>query len=248
MSNYIKWIGAGLGWALAGPIGAFLGMILGNVVDNANKEESFHKRAYKSNQAKRKNTKPGDFELSFLILSAIVIKSDGIVDKRELSFVRNYFIKIYGKTKAEYTFKMFNSIFKKKIPTTVVCKQIRENMDHASRLQLIHFLFGVANADGRINNSEIEEIRKIAGYLYINMADFDSIKSMFVDPVANAYKILELEKSASTTEIKIAYRKMVKKYHPDKVRHLGIEHQKGAEEKFKQVQKAYETIQKERGL
>lgn len=41
---------------------------------------------------------------------------------------------------------------------------------------------------------------------------------------------------------------MVKKYHPDKLQHLGEEHVKGAEEKFKQVQKAYEQIQKERGL
>jgi DnaJ like chaperone protein len=41
---------------------------------------------------------------------------------------------------------------------------------------------------------------------------------------------------------------MAKKFHPDKVRHLGEEHQKGAEEKFKRIQKAYEVIQAERGL
>ncbi len=248
MSDYVKWIGAGLGWALAGPIGAIFGLILGSAVDKANKEETQQKRTRRTNQTKRQNTKPGDFELSFLILSAIVIKADGKIDKRELDFVRQYFTKLYGKTKAERAFKMFNSIIKKKVPTTTVCKQIRENMDHASRLQLIHFLFGIAKADGEVHYKEIEEIRKIAGYLYISMADFESIKAMFIDPVMDAYKVLEIEKTASITEIKIAYRKMVKKYHPDKVRHLGAEHQKGAEEKFKQVQKAYEIIQKERGL
>ena len=41
---------------------------------------------------------------------------------------------------------------------------------------------------------------------------------------------------------------MAKKYHPDKVMHLGKEHQKGAEEKFRQVQGAYEQLQKERGF
>ena len=248
MSNYIKWIGAGLGWALAGPIGAIFGLILGNAVDIANEEDKHKKQTRKTNQTKRENTKPGDFELSFLILSAIVIKADGKVDKRELDFVRAYFIDLYGKTKARNAFKMFNGIIKKKVPTTKVCKQIRENMDHASRLQLIHFLFGVAKADGEIHHKEIEEIKKIAGYLYISMVDFESIKAMFIDPVIDAYKVLEIEKTASDTEIKIAYRKMVKKYHPDKVRHLGAEYQKGAEEKFKQVQKAYEIIQKKRGL
>lgn len=248
MSDYVKWIGAGLGWAIAGPIGAIFGLILGNVVDGVNEEKTHQNRKRKSNQYKRQNTKPGDFELSFLILSAIVIKADGKIDKRELNFVRKYFIELYGTVKAQESFKLFNSIIKKKVPTTTVCKQISDNMDHASRLQLIHFLFGIAKADGEVHYKEIDEIRKIAGYLYISMVDFESIKTMFVDPIMDAYKVLEINKTASLTEIKIAYRKMAKKHHPDKVRHLGIEHQKGAEEKFKQVQKAYETIQKERGL
>jgi DnaJ like chaperone protein len=41
---------------------------------------------------------------------------------------------------------------------------------------------------------------------------------------------------------------LAKKYHPDKVIHLGKEHLEGAEVKFRQVQQAYETIQKERGF
>jgi len=246
MSEYVKWIGAGLGWALGGPIGAIFGLILGNAVDKANKNESSkHKR---SDQEKKQNTKSGDFELSFLILSAIVIKADGKIDKRELDFVRKYFIQMYGSTRAERAFKLFNGIIKKNVPTIEVCKQIRDNMDHASRLQLIHYLFGIAKADGNIHYKEIEEINKISGYLHISAADFESIKAMFIDEVFDAYKVLEIKETATITEIKIAYRNMVKKYHPDKVRHLGQEHQKGAEEKFKQIQKAYEIIQKERGL
>ncbi|MDV7687481.1 DnaJ C-terminal domain-containing protein [Oenococcus oeni] len=50
------------------------------------------------------------------------------------------------------------------------------------------------------------------------------------------YKILGVAKSASQDEIKHAYRKMSKKYHPD------LNHQPGAEDKYKQVQEAYETL------
>ncbi|MBT8270895.1 MAG: DnaJ domain-containing protein, partial [Bacteroidia bacterium] len=78
--------------------------------------------------------------------------------------------------------------------------------------------------------------------------DFESIKAMFTRGRDNPYKILEIEKSATVDEIKKAYRKMAKKYHPDRVVHLGKEHQEGAEEKFRKVQEAYETIQKERGF
>jgi len=96
--------------------------------------------------------------------------------------------------------------------------------------------------------SEVSSIQTIANYLGISHADFESIKAMFYNSSDNAYKILEISKQATVTEIKAAYRKMAKKYHPDKVVHLGKEHQKGAEEKFRQVQAAYEQLQKERGF
>ncbi|VAV85970.1 DnaJ-like protein DjlA, partial [hydrothermal vent metagenome] len=85
-------------------------------------------------------------------------------------------------------------------------------------------------------------------YLGISSRDFESIKAMFYSSQDNAYKILEIDKTATDSEIKKAYRTMAKKYHPDKVMHLGKEHQKGAEEKFRQVQGAYEQLQKERGF
>ena len=89
---------------------------------------------------------------------------------------------------------------------------------------------------------------QIAGYLRIGNYDFESIKAMFFEAADQAYKILEIEQSASDDEVKKAYRKMAKKYHPDRVVTEDEAIKKGAEEKFKQVQKAYETIQKERGI
>ncbi len=121
-------------------------------------------------------------------------------------------------------------------------------MDHPSRLQLLHFLFGVAKADGIVLESEVIIINKIATYLGINISDFESIKAMFYEDIDSAYRILEINSTVSNQEIKNAYRRMAKKYHPDKVAHLGVEHQKGAEEKFKKVQEAYILIKKRRGL
>ena len=88
----------------------------------------------------------------------------------------------------------------------------------------------------------------ISVYLRINQNDFQSIKAMFYKTKHNAHKILEIEPESSPLEIKKAYRKMVKKFHPDKVQHLGKEHQNGAEEKFRKVQEAYEQLQKEIGF
>lgn len=254
--NFSKWIGAGLGWALGGPIGAILGLVLGSALDGFTKvdlEEFKGRRTSSSSsgryQRPRQTTQSGDFEVSLLMLSAIVIKADGKVSQRELDFVRQQFVTMYGKQRANNAFKLFNGIMKNKnISSRQICMQIQRNMDHASRLQLLHYLFGIARSDNHVNEAEVNTIRKMAGYMYINMSDFESIKAMFFNNVDNAYKILEIEKSATEEEVKKAFRKMAKKYHPDKVQHLGKEHIKGAEEKFGQVKDAYEQIQQERGF
>ena len=71
---------------------------------------------------------------------------------------------------------------------------------------------------------------------------------MFIPSTGAAYKILEVEQSASNDEIKKAYRKMARKYHPDMVSHLGEDFQKSANEKFRKVNEAYEMIKKERNM
>ena len=154
---------------------------------------------------------------------------------------------MYGKERANHAFKLFKEINKQQISTRQVCLQIRQMMDHPSRLQLLHFLFGIAKADGIVTESEVS----ILYHFWIfrdKSKDFESIKAMFYNSSENAYKILEITKTATVDEIKKAYRKMAKKYHPDKVIHLGKEHQKGAEEKFRLVQEAYEQLQKEHGF
>lgn len=252
MGSFTKWLGAGLGFTLGGPIGAAIGFAIGSFVDKFEiddfKQEQIdynRKRPRSSNRTKA-NTQSGDFEMSLLVLASIVIKADGKIDQRELNFVRSQFLSMYGKERANNAFKLFKGIVKKDVSARQVCIQVREHMSHASRLQLIHFLFGIAKADEFVSKTEIEEIKKIAGYLYINNNDYESIKAMFYDASGNAFKILEIEKSASNEEVKTAYRKLVKKYHPDKLRDLGEEHLKGAKEKFQSIQDAYEKIKNER--
>ena len=71
---------------------------------------------------------------------------------------------------------------------------------------------------------------------------------MFYKEVNSAYSVLGVSPSASDDEVKAAYRRMAMKNHPDKVATLGPDIQKAAAEKFRQVQEAYESIKKERGM
>ncbi|WP_242131101.1 TerB family tellurite resistance protein [Aestuariivivens marinum] len=244
--SFSKWIGAALGWSFGGPIGAIIGLAVGGMVDSLGKEMGFEqqpKRIYRQQPV----TQPGDFEVSLLILASIIIKADGKQDQRELDFVRQQFVSMYGKERANHAFRLFKEINRQQnISTRQVCMQIRQMMQHPSRLQLVHFLFGIAKADGVVTQGEEQQIHVMSGYLGISPADYESIKAMFYNSSDNAYKILEIDKTATNEDIKKAYRKMAKKYHPDRIIHLGEEHRKGAEEKFRQVQDAYEQLQKER--
>ena len=242
----IRWFAAIIGYTFFRFPGAIIGFLLGSVFENFNKSKGGRRTIFTQS---RVAVSPAEFELNLLSLASIVIKADGNVNQPELDFVRKYFIQAYGKEHANATFKIFNEeIKKKKLSAASICSMLRERMRYESRLQVIHFLFSIAQADGLVSEAEVREIDSISRHLGIGHRDFESIKAMFFSNPDSAYKILEIERSASDSEIKSAYRTMVKKYHPDKLQHMDEVYQRGAEEKFRKVQEAYEQIQKERGF
>lgn len=238
MGKFGKWIAGGLGWAFFGPIGGILGFALGSLMETP---EITKTKGYSA-------TTTGSFAMTLLVLIAAVMKADGRILKSELNYVKKYFVQAFGYDSAVEAIQMLRDILSQNIPAQAVGLQIKQNMDYSSRLQLLHLLFGVAQADGQVDISELNTIASIAGYMGIGSRDFDSIKSMFVENVDSAYKILEVDKNASDEEIKKAYRKMAVKYHPDKVSHLGEDFKIKAKEKFQKVSEAYEKIKKERGI
>lgn len=238
MGKFGKWIAGGLGWAFFGPLGGILGFALGSLMENA---EAQTKSGYSV-------TTTGSFAMSMLVLIAAVMKADGRVLKSELDYVKKYFVQSFGEDSASEAIRLLRDILNQNIPIQSVCIQIKQNLDYASRLELLHLMLGVAKADGKVDAAELKTIALISSYLGIGTKDFDSIKSMFVEDVNSAYKILEVEPTVSDEEVKKAYRKMAVKYHPDKVSHLGEDFQKIAKEKFQRVNAAYEKIKKERGM
>lgn len=244
----IKWVGAFIGFFIRGLSGAILGFFAGSVLDGLFGTKTNNTRTVFSDFT-RPNVSPADFELNLLSLCSIVIKADGQISQREMDYVRQYFVGTYGKEKANAIFRTFNDINKKReISAQRICAFLTQRTRYEVRLQLLHFLFGIAQADGNVSPPEVNKIREIAGYLRVSLVDFESIMAMFVKSADNSYKILEIDKTATNDEVKKAYRTMAKKYHPDRVNTQDEAIKKGAEEKFKQVQLAYETIQKERGI
>lgn len=250
--SFGKWVGGALGWAVGGPIGGLIGFALGAMADDnsfkgqpGTKRTGGYQRQY---QQYRHHTKSGDFTSALLVLSAAVMKADNRLLKSELDYIRSFYSRQFGEAAAAEQIGMLKELLKKDIPLKEVCEQIRYFMEHPMRLQLMHYLFGIAGADGKVDRTEVNIIKQIANYLGISDKDYESIEAMFYKDSESAYKILEIEPSATDEDVKKAYRKMAVKYHPDKVSELGDQHAKAAKEMFLKVQEAYEHIKKERGM
>ncbi len=245
----IRWFAAIIGYVFFRFPGAIVGYLIGTLLDNTGTKVGKKATGKRPVYTQQKNVSPTDFEINLLALSSLVIKADGTVNQKELDYVRTYFRNAYGKQRADKLFSAFNEMKKKRqISGMLIGQAMRNNMRYESRLQVIHFLFGIAKADGVVTQIEATVINQISTYLGIYFKDFESIKAMFFSNPDSAYKILEIERTATVAEIKKAYRTMVKKYHPDKLQHLDEAYRKGAEEKFRKVQEAYEQLQAEKGF
>jgi len=236
--GYGKWISGALGWFFLGPIGGIAGFALGALLETS----EGGKKIYTG------QTSRDGFIVSLLVLVSAMMKADGKVLKSELDFVKDFLVRSFGVDMAQEAMILLRDMLKKEVPVKDVCFQIRDNLDYSARLQLVHFLFGIAKADGVVSPEELKLVEDIAGYLGISPSEYTSIKAMFVDNTEWAYQVLEISRSATNDEVKKAYRHMALKYHPDKVSQLGEDVQRAANEKIQKVNEAYNLIKKERGM
>ena len=257
----LSMIGLGIGLMFWGPIGAIVAFVIASLLESVGGDSSSNKQRMRKNLGNTGSQR--DFNISLLILSAAVMKADNVLLRSELDYVKRFYIRNFGTKRAENYIKMLREILKKDYDLEKVTAQVRY-IDYASRLQLLYYLFGIAEADAAINDEELAVLSKIAQGLNISATDFESTKAMFgnaynyyrqqgggrhdYNKLDNAYKILEITSDASDDDVKKAYRNMAKKHHPDLVSHLGEDVRKSAEQKLQEINSAYELIKEARGI
>ena len=188
------------------------------------------------------------FIVSLLVLSAAVIKADGRTLQSELDYVKDFVRKNFGDAAVPEAMRMLEQFTRQDVNIYEVGPQIARYMNYSQRLQLFHYLVQIAMADGEFHKREKSVLEAIGSTISLSNTDINSVISMFYKDVSAAYSVLGISPSATDDEVRTAYRKMAMKNHPDQVATLGPDVQKAAEEKFRQVQEAYEEIKKERRL
>ncbi len=260
-----KWIFGGLGFVLGGPIGALIGILIGQAYEqpkalpngNNNYErkdgnvwETNNSKGTRTERKTRQTVSPNDIRIALLVLIACVMKADGHVKKNELDLVKQFLVRNYGEQGAVEALKLLKGLLDQDINHISVSEQIADNLNYSTRFELLHFLLELAHADGIYDEKEESLILNISLHLGLSNADYRSLVALYkknVDPNW-AYEALETAPTATDEEVKKAYRRVAMKYHPDKVASAGEEIKQKATEKFQQINKAYEYIKQQRGL
>ncbi|MBR4773026.1 MAG: TerB family tellurite resistance protein [Bacteroidales bacterium] len=257
MSTFMKWLFAGLGWAIGGPIGGLLGYFLGKAISpdkqigDGEEQAFYHRGPYRNTGTQQ------DVNVALMVLIAAVMKVDGQVKRSELDYVKKFLLANYGEERGRQMLKVLQQMVQRDIPIDQVCAQIKVNTDYSTRYHMVDFLFGIGGADGEFHQTEINMLRLIAQYLGISASDYTSIHERHVGYSSNQsfthssnqkdpYRVLGIDSSATDDEVKKAYRRMAMKYHPDRVAGMSEEMQRNAAEQMKEINQAYETIKQRR--
>lgn len=187
-------------------------------------------------------------ELLIRIL-AHVVQADGKVDDKEISVIIQYFHSKLGfpNSRNEWLVDLITYSINQRESLHELCDEFSSKFSYQSKLILIDMIYQVALADNHLHEREIAIITQIVSLLEVFKTDHDQIKAAYITkPSANQldqyYAILGVSPTATKEDLKKAYKAACKKYHPDTVHHLGDEYKAVAENKIKEITKAYQEL------
>lgn len=201
-----------------------------------------------------------NFLEAYLALGAKLILFDYQSSKGKTQFINQYFNRYFKFSNYNFGDSLLFSL-QYPINTTTVTDWIKQHTKNdGDRSQLLFFLVGLALINGKLNVKELQFLKRINDELELDSTELNRIIAIYAaykqenaekektkQPNVNyAYQILGVSEKASQEEIKKAYRQLAKTHHPDKFTTAPASQQKLAEEKFIQIQKAYETLKKTR--
>ncbi len=239
-----KVIGGGIGFMFGGPFGAILGAMAGDVFD----------KNYRVNGDQRAPSEICDNDRKFVFINSLaavamsVAKADGHIHEREVKAIENSLINLrFNGDDLNYARSVINKFAYGDINLRDACRGFKSVTSYNEVLMLLRISYIVAFADNVFHPDEEREISQIVSHLGIGFNDALKVRSEFVKKSSRNYEVFGLSDSASRDDIEHAFRNLSKKYHPDKVSHLGDEFSRVAKGKFQEINRAYQEIKMERG-
>jgi DnaJ like chaperone protein len=245
-----KIVGGTLGFAIGGPLGAIAGAAFGHAYDRTQEE---------IRQDETIRPLPGqEAQLTFFVATfsmlAKLASSDGEITKNEIDTVNLfmlYDLKLDPQSRMVAT-HIFNTALGSPNRFEDFAAQFYGQFHHQHQIleMMIDILLRVAVADGSLDPQEERLIRVAARMFDFSEASFQTLKAKYVQTSDRYYAVLGVNRDHPQEKIKQQYRKLVMEYHPDRIISKGLpeEFTQIAQDKFREIQEAYEAIKKERGM
>lgn len=245
-----KIVGGTIGFALGGPLGAIAGAAFGHTFDRKNE------RLYIGEPTRLSTGEEAQFTFFIAAFSMLakLAKADGRVSEEEVDTVNQFML--YDLNLDPESRMAAMNIFNAAIESLESFDDFATQFYSQFRVQpqmlelMIDILLRVSIADGTMSGSEESRIRSAARIFNFSDERYNKLKSKYVQEFEKYYAILGCGKNDTNEHIKSRYRKLVMEYHPDKIVSKGLpeEFTKFAENKFREIQDAYDNIRKERGI
>jgi len=259
MSWWGKALGGAFGFMVGGPLGALMGIAFGHSFDRG--LGSLEGAGWNADQER---TQAAFFTATFSVMGYIA-KADGRVSQEEIRLAEAVMDRLGLNPEMRASArKLFNEGKSESFPIDEVMRQFRSEVHRRTTLMqmFLEFQLQAAYADGVMHPAEKEALQGICRHLGIPLAQLDRLEEMLragfgrggYDAAAaetslqDAYHLLGVGESASDTELKKTYRRMMSQHHPDKLVAKGLPEQmiKDATEKTQQIKAAYELVKKSR--
>ena len=259
-----KIIGAVLGYFLAGNyIGAFVGLLLGHQLDQGILKAAVFDRMHAANHNPA-NTQKLFFSTVFSVMGHLA-KADGHVSPSEIEMAQAMMLQMkLSEEQKKQAIKFFTQGKATDFPLedTVTAFHLACGRNRNLKQMFLEILLFGAYADGVLHVNEQKLFVRICQCLGFSSMEFAAIESLVraqqsfhqsaggnraaasADFIEDAYKVLGVDESASSAEVKKAYRRQMNKHHPDKLIAKGLPEEmlKIATEKTQDIQKAYDAI------
>jgi DnaJ like chaperone protein len=245
-----KIVGGTIGFALGGPLGAVFGAVFGHAFDT-------------ENTALQENSRPEpsmleESQLAFFVgtfsMLAKLAKADGRVGQEEIDTIESFAVNDLGLTPAsrDVAFNIFRAALNSPANFEDFALQFYGHFRNQPQMieMMIDILLRVAAADGAIHLAEETLILSAARIFHFDQNRLSQLKSRYMASSDKYYDLLGCSRQDSDETIKRHYRHLVQTYHPDKIAGKGLpdEFTQLAQDKFREIQEAYESIKKERNI
>jgi DnaJ like chaperone protein len=248
MSIWGKLIGGAAGFAMGGPLGALIGGLAGHVYDKARGTDP---AVIGGDGNGPDPTKQIGFTIAVIALSAKLAKADGVVTKDEIAAFRQIFN--VPPDEVKNVARVFDLARKSADGFEPYARQVAGMFDGNPAVleKLLGCLFHIAKADGRVSDEEAAYIAKVGQIFGFSEGEFARIRAEQLGPdAADPYTVLGVSPDASDSEVRSAWRTLVRENHPDRLIAQGMPEEfiAVANDKLATINAAWDRVSQMRGL